>query len=82
MVASDSSSCGRVVALWRYPVKSMIGEELNATPVGAKGLLGDRIFSIADMNWMSRAIFSDLSTLMEMATTGLSSVRLRTLTIC
>jgi len=25
---------GSVVALWRYPVKSMMGEELNAANVG------------------------------------------------
>ena len=24
---------GRVVSLWRYPVKSMMGEELNAAEV-------------------------------------------------
>ncbi len=39
---------GVVAAIHRYPVKSMMGEELNATRVGIKGLLGDRIFSIAD----------------------------------
>jgi uncharacterized protein YcbX len=25
--------CGSVAGLWRYPVKSMMGEELNATEV-------------------------------------------------
>ena len=39
---------GVVAAIHRYPVKSMMGEELNATRVGAKGVLGDRVFSIAD----------------------------------
>src|SRR5437588_156593 len=33
---------GSVVALWRYPVKSMLGEELNASAVTQRGLLGDR----------------------------------------
>jgi uncharacterized protein YcbX len=39
---------GVVASIHRYPVKSMMGEELNATRVGAKGVLGDRVFSIAD----------------------------------
>jgi hypothetical protein len=39
---------GRVAALHRYPVKSMIGEELNATEVGIKGFRGDRAFAVAD----------------------------------
>ena len=37
-----------VVALWRYPVKSMMGEELNAAEVTAHGLLGDRQFALRD----------------------------------
>jgi uncharacterized protein YcbX len=40
--------CGSVVALWRYPVKSMMGEELNATEVTDRGLLGDRAFAVVD----------------------------------
>ena len=39
---------GVIAAIHRYPVKSMMGEELNATRIGMKGLLGDRLFSIAD----------------------------------
>ena len=31
---------GSVVSLWQYPVKSMMGEELNATEVTERGLLG------------------------------------------
>lgn len=37
-----------VAALWRYPVKSMQGEELNATAVGKDGLLGDRAYALLD----------------------------------
>lgn len=33
---------GRVVALWRYPVKSMAGEELDSVEVAWHGLAGDR----------------------------------------
>jgi uncharacterized protein YcbX len=34
--------------LWRYPVKSMMGEELNATEVTGRGLVGDRRFAVVD----------------------------------
>jgi uncharacterized protein YcbX len=44
----DSRKIGILAAINRYPVKSMMGEELNAARVGAKGLLGDRVFSLAD----------------------------------
>jgi uncharacterized protein len=37
-----------VVSLWRYPVKSMMGEELNSSVVGERGLLGDRSYAIVD----------------------------------
>jgi len=39
---------GSVAALWRYPVKSMMGEELNSSEVTNKGLLGDRQFAVVD----------------------------------
>jgi uncharacterized protein len=39
---------GRVVSLWRYPVKSMLGEELDAAPISWRGLLGDRAYAIVD----------------------------------
>src|SRR5438309_4302731 len=39
---------GSVVSLWRYPVKSMMGEELNATDVMEHGLLGDRAYALID----------------------------------
>jgi uncharacterized protein YcbX len=39
---------GSVVSLWRYPVKSMMGEELNAVEVTQSGLLGDRAFALID----------------------------------
>jgi len=40
---------GAVAALHRYPVKSMQGEDLNATRVGPKGFQGDRVFALADV---------------------------------
>ena len=39
---------GRVGALWRYPVKSMLGEPLGAIAVGDGGLDGDRGFGVVD----------------------------------
>jgi uncharacterized protein len=39
---------GSVVSLWRYPVKSMMGEELNAAAVDERGLLGDRAYAVLD----------------------------------
>jgi len=39
---------GSVVSLWRYPVKSMMGEELNASEVTERGLVGDRQFALRD----------------------------------
>jgi len=39
---------GSVVSLWRYPVKSMIGEELKASYVTERGLLGDRTRALVD----------------------------------
>ena len=39
---------GSVVSLYRYPVKSMLGEELNATALGERGLVGDRAFALVD----------------------------------
>ncbi len=42
------SQLGSVVGLWRYPVKSMMGEELNAAHVTERGLLGDRAYALVD----------------------------------
>lgn len=41
-------SVGSVVSLWRYPVKSMMGEELNAADVTDRGVLGDRAYALVD----------------------------------
>ena len=47
MMGSAQAS-GSVVALQRYPVKSMIGEALNAVEVNEVGLLCDRAYAIVD----------------------------------
>jgi uncharacterized protein YcbX len=53
MKADPSSASAQprssVVALWRYPVKSMMGEELNAAEVTDRGLVGDRQFAVVDV---------------------------------
>jgi uncharacterized protein YcbX len=45
---SANVEVGSVSGLWRYPVKSMMGEELNAAEFGDRGLLGDRQFAVVD----------------------------------
>jgi hypothetical protein len=39
------SVIGRVESLWRYPVKSMRGEELPEIFAGFAGVWGDRLFA-------------------------------------
>jgi uncharacterized protein YcbX len=48
MADTHNSPAGKVAALWRYPVKSMMGEELNAADVTGRGLLGDRARALID----------------------------------
>jgi uncharacterized protein len=48
METDPSHVKGSVVSLWRYPVKSMMGEELNAADVTERGLVGDRQFAVVD----------------------------------
>src|SRR5262245_26602251 len=39
---------GTAVSLWRYPVKSMMAEELNASEDTERGLVGDRACALID----------------------------------
>ncbi|SRR6266852_4114089 len=48
MPSTTQVAIGSVVSLWRHPVKSMMGEELNATEVTERGLLGDRAYALVD----------------------------------
>ena len=43
------ANVGTITALWRYPVKSMTGEELDASAVTEQGLLGDRAYALVDV---------------------------------
>lgn len=42
------NSAFNVATIWRYPIKSMMGEELNASAITALGVLGDRAFALVD----------------------------------
>jgi uncharacterized protein YcbX len=50
MPNSMSTFVGVVDELWRYPVKSMIGEQLTNTEITERGLLGDRAYALRDMS--------------------------------
>jgi len=43
-----SAQLATIATLWRYPVKSMMGEELNASVINSNGVLGDRAFALLD----------------------------------
>jgi uncharacterized protein len=49
MSAEEShESVGSVLSVWRYPVKSMLGEEVRSSFVTERGLLGDRAYALMD----------------------------------
>ena len=45
---NSSEPVGTIRALWRFPVKSMLGEELDAADLSAGGIVGDRAYAIRD----------------------------------
>jgi len=44
----SSEPVGTVRALWRFPVKSMLGEQLDAAELTEGGIVGDRAYAIRD----------------------------------
>ncbi len=44
-----TNTSAKVATLWRYPVKSMMGEELNGAEITGHGLLGDRAYALIDV---------------------------------
>jgi len=40
---------GAIASLWRYPVKSMLGEEIETSAVTPVGLAGDRAYALRDV---------------------------------
>jgi MOSC domain-containing protein len=47
-VSQAKTANATVVSMWRYPVKSMLGEELNSSYVTERGLIGDRTYAVID----------------------------------
>jgi len=45
---NSSERVGTIRALWRFPVKSMLGEELDAADLGEGGIVGDRAYALRD----------------------------------
>lgn len=45
---NHASGIGSVAALWRYPVKSMLGEVLEEAEFTGRGIPGDRAYAIVD----------------------------------
>src|SRR5437867_7597463 len=48
MADASATQAGAVASLWRYPVTSMMGEELTTVRVTGGGLLGDRAWGLID----------------------------------
>ncbi|MFM2006376.1 MAG: hypothetical protein RLZZ09_2031 [Pseudomonadota bacterium] len=44
-----SNTIQKVATICRYPVKSMMGEELNASEITPHGVLGDRAYALVDI---------------------------------
>ncbi|WP_437544302.1 MOSC N-terminal beta barrel domain-containing protein [Sorangium sp. So ce367] len=44
----DEQPTGTVVSIWRYPVKSMQGEEIDEAEITDRGALGDRAYAVLD----------------------------------
>ena len=80
---------GRIVGLWRYPVKSMAGEPLTEAPVGWHGITGDRRWAFvregvvqSGFPWLTLRDRADLSNyrprLLEPARADTSPTRVQT----
>jgi uncharacterized protein len=46
----------RVAEIYRYPVKSMLGERLMTTHVDELGIIGDRAWALKDEAWRCSAV--------------------------
>jgi uncharacterized protein YcbX len=45
---NSSEPVGTVRTLWRFPVKSMLGEQVDVVEVGGGGVVGDRAYAVRD----------------------------------
>jgi uncharacterized protein YcbX len=48
MTNQSAKIIGTLAAIWRYPIKSMRGEQLNAATVTERGMAGDRSYALVD----------------------------------
>ncbi len=48
MAIEPDAAIGAVSSLWRYPVKSMMGEQLETAYLTEHGMLGDRAYALID----------------------------------
>ena len=46
---NSSEPVGTVRTLWRFPVKSMLGEQVDVVEVGQGGIVGDRAYAVRDL---------------------------------
>jgi hypothetical protein len=49
MTAEAPNRAGTVAELWRYPVKSMQGEQVESSAIDENGLAGDRKYAVVDV---------------------------------
>lgn len=47
-MGTPGSGVGAVQAMWRYPIKSMMGEEVRETEISERGMAGDRAYALVD----------------------------------
>jgi uncharacterized protein YcbX len=46
----EGRQIGVVQDLFRYPIKSMLGERLSVVEIGAHGVTGDRAYALRETN--------------------------------
>lgn len=49
-MTSSASSLGSIAALWRFPVKSMLGERVEKVNLTPAGVFGDRAYALLDVS--------------------------------
>ena len=48
-VRDMTETVGSISSLWRFPVKSMAGEQLSEAPLTSQGFVGDRAYALIDV---------------------------------